>query len=149
MNNINHIKENAGRRQTSRSGAITGTTDNTISNTISNTIRSRRKPARIRARKVAAMLILFLVLVLSGFCGRRVMNALAKDSACVTVPAPSGKYYTSVLINEGDSLWSLAKKYGAGSGRDTLDYIRELRQINRLAGDTIHAGHYLTVIYYK
>ena len=62
---------------------------------------------------------------------------------------PAEKYYTSIRIEEGDSLWSLAKKYGAGSDRDTLNYVRELRQINRLAGDTIHTGHYLTVIYYK
>lgn len=57
------------------------------------------------------------------------------------------KYYTSIYIEEGDSLWTLAKQY-AYEGISTTDYINELKKINSLDSDTIHSGCYLLVSYY-
>ena len=119
--------------------------DNNPDRTRVRAAHAARRCRTVRAEKAYALLLLLFVLVFSGFCGRRVVNAAASGSD----QPPVEKYYTSIQIREGDTLWSLAKEYGAGSGRDTVDYIRELQQINRLSGDTILAGNYLTVIYYK
>lgn len=57
------------------------------------------------------------------------------------------KLYTSVYIQEGDTLWSIAEEY-VSEEYDTIDdYIDELQQMNHI-GDVIHAGCYLTVSYY-
>ncbi len=106
--------------------------------------RNRRHQLR-RMKKILTMFSLFLVLVISGLCGKGVVNSMAKES-----PAePVSRYYTSVRVEEGDSLWSIAKEYGTNSGKSMSEYITELQQINHLAGDTIHAGNYLTVFYYR
>ena len=46
-------------------------------------------------------------------------------------------------------LWELANQYKDGSSMSTHEYVDQLRQMNSLKKDTIHAGQYLTVVYYK
>ncbi len=58
------------------------------------------------------------------------------------------KYYTSIYIEEGDSLWSIAEQY-AYEGISTVDYINELKKINSLKNENIKAGCYLLVSYYS
>ena len=62
--------------------------------------------------------------------------------------SPYKKYYTSICLEEGDTLWSIAVRYNVHSDKSTEEYVRELRRMNGLSDDTIHAGHYLTVSYY-
>ena len=60
------------------------------------------------------------------------------------------KYYTSVQVEDGDSLWSIAKEYSdVDSDASYTDYIDEVKQINHISGDDIHAGEYLTIPYYS
>lgn len=59
------------------------------------------------------------------------------------------KYYTSIQIQEGDSLWGLAQEYGATAYINSEDYIAEVKEINHLQGDEIHSGQYLTIPYYS
>ena len=42
-----------------------------------------------------------------------------------------------------------ANQYKDGSSMSTHEYVDQLRQMNSLKKDTIHAGQYLTVVYYK
>lgn len=59
------------------------------------------------------------------------------------------KYYTSVQINPGDTLWSIANTYYAGSNMETAEYIKEIKRLNNLSTDNITSGQYITVIYYS
>mgnify|MGYP000658189796 CR=1 FL=1 len=59
------------------------------------------------------------------------------------------KYYTSIHLKDGDTLWSIAQTYCADSEESVEEYVRELRQMNSLSDDHIDAGHYLTIRYYK
>ncbi|MCR4674288.1 MAG: LysM peptidoglycan-binding domain-containing protein [Lachnospiraceae bacterium] len=59
------------------------------------------------------------------------------------------KYYTSVLVEDGDSLWSLANEYSSEEYRDNHDYIKEVKQINHISSDEIHEGSYLLMPYYN
>ncbi len=59
------------------------------------------------------------------------------------------KLYTSVLIEEGDSLWSIASEHACPEYSDTSKFIREVMSINHLTDeDSIHEGAYLVIPYY-
>lgn len=58
------------------------------------------------------------------------------------------KYYTSIQIQRGDNLWELANEYITSEYTSMNDYIHEVKSLNSLESDTIHAGQYLTVPYY-
>lgn len=59
------------------------------------------------------------------------------------------RYYKSILINEGDSLWKIAVQYCPDGAMQVREYMNELKQINQLEDDTIHSGCYLTIIYFE
>lgn len=60
------------------------------------------------------------------------------------------KYYASIPIAEGDTLWSIAKTHMGDHYDSVEDYIEELRRINSLNGDdSIKTGMYLIVPYYS
>ena len=59
------------------------------------------------------------------------------------------KYYTSILIREGDTLWSIARTYMDLHYSSEEDYIRELCRINRLSDEELRAGMYLIIPYFS
>ena len=59
------------------------------------------------------------------------------------------KYYTSLEIQSGDTLWSIASRYADEAYISVEDYIKEIKVINHLPSDMIIEGHYLTVFYYS
>jgi cell division protein YceG involved in septum cleavage len=58
------------------------------------------------------------------------------------------KQVTSVEIQKGDTLWSIASRYKSDDYDDLNEYIAEIMLSNGLASDTIHAGNYIIVPYY-
>jgi len=58
------------------------------------------------------------------------------------------KYYTSIEIQKGDSLWSIAQVYMTDEYESIHDYINELKTINSLESDYINESGFLTVAYY-
>ncbi|MBQ6230060.1 MAG: hypothetical protein IJJ74_02965 [Eubacterium sp.] len=59
------------------------------------------------------------------------------------------KYYTSISIEDGDSLWSIAEKYAAPESGSYSDFISEVKQINDLHGDQIEYGCSIVIPQYK
>lgn len=64
-------------------------------------------------------------------------------------PVYRNKYFTSIKIEEGDSLWSIASEYISQEYEGIEEYIDELRIMNDLKSDTIHYGQNLTVAYFS
>lgn len=58
------------------------------------------------------------------------------------------KTVTSVKIEKGDSLWSIASHYFTDEYKDMNVYIEEIKFSNGLTSDTIHEGRYIIVPYY-
>ena len=57
--------------------------------------------------------------------------------------------YKSIVIQEGDSLWSLAERHiDSESETAVKEYIKELKQINQLESETIQTGEHLIIPYY-
>ena len=61
----------------------------------------------------------------------------------------SEKYYKSIEIKAGDTLWSIAEEYRDINSETVNEYIKVLKEMNHLLSDDIHEGQYLTVVYYK
>lgn len=61
------------------------------------------------------------------------------------------KYYKSIKIQKGDSIWNIAKSYMSTEYDSVYDYIDELASINNMDADRldeIQEGDYLMVAYY-
>lgn len=59
------------------------------------------------------------------------------------------KYYTTIQVEEGDSLWSIAETYYSPDYSDYNEYIAEVKSINNMNNDNIKKGSYLVIPYYK
>lgn len=59
------------------------------------------------------------------------------------------KYYISISIKKGDTLWSIASEYMTAEYDNIEEYILEVKRINHISGDTIYTGRYLTVPCYS
>lgn len=60
------------------------------------------------------------------------------------------KYYTSIVIEEGDTLWSIADQYMDRNVQGKIAYIDEVKSINHIHdGDRITVGQMLIVPYYS
>ncbi|MGF7144272.1 cell division protein YceG involved in septum cleavage [Anaerotaenia torta] len=58
------------------------------------------------------------------------------------------KLVTCVEIQKGDTLWSIASRYYTDEYSDMNEYIREIKESNRMVSDVIHPGNYIVVPYY-
>ncbi|MBE5960498.1 MAG: LysM peptidoglycan-binding domain-containing protein [Lachnospiraceae bacterium] len=59
------------------------------------------------------------------------------------------KTVTSVQIESGNTLWSIAKEYYTEDCGSFNSYVEEIKRANGLDSDEIHAGCYLIVPYYE
>lgn len=88
-------------------------------------------------RTVVAILLLLFVIVIGGSISGLARARKAKED--------SYKYYTSILIEKGDTLWSIASEHMTPEYDRIEDYICEVRRLNHIFGDGIYAGEYLTI----
>ena len=73
-------------------------------------------------------------------------------SSIKTQAAPADKtykYYTSIQVESGDTLWNIACEYMTDDYSNINTYIDEICSINQLTDCQIHAGEYLTIPYYS
>lgn len=97
-------------------------------------------------RRISLVLLTFIVIVLGMLIGTNLLN-----SSHISASREYEKelYYKTIEVKEGDTLWTIADEYMDGEFDNKEDYINEIREINHVHDDTIHAGAYLTVPYYE
>lgn len=59
------------------------------------------------------------------------------------------KYYTSIQIESGDTLWEIANEYITDEYTSLNEYMSEVCSINHISKDEIHAGQYIVIPYYS
>ncbi len=59
------------------------------------------------------------------------------------------KYYTSIEVKSGDTLYSIANTYMSAGYSSADEYINEVMNMNHLSSTTIKAGEYLAIPYYS
>lgn len=106
---------------------------------------SRRK--KKAAYKLAGILLtVIIVIALSVFLSDRLVSAHDNaDSHSSDRP----KYYKSIQIKAGDTLWQIAEQNMSNEYDSITDYILEVKRINNLASDNIQSSQYLMIPYYS
>ncbi len=114
------------------------------------TIQERQKRAMIKKRKQIAKrrMILLLAALFVITLGSVVFGTIFSKAKNPSADITQYKYYKSITIEQGDSLWSIAEKYCTDAYEDTREYVDELKELNSLTSDIIHEGQHLLVTYY-
>ena len=102
---------------------------------------SRRQ--REAAQKRVAVMFCSIIAVIM------ICSVMLSTTNTQAAPAETtNKYYTSIQIESGDTLWAIASEYISDDYTDMNEYIREVCSINHISEDEIHAGQYIVVPYY-
>ena len=108
------------------------------------TIRESREREAVNGEKKVLCIALCIAVII--VIGSFLLGSVRAQAASAEV---TQKYYTSIQINSGDTLWSIAEDYITEDYRDMNEYIDEVCSINKICRDEIHAGAYITVPYYS
>lgn len=105
----------------------------------------RKREAVVRRQRGLLAVVVILIVAFGILLGTSI-NALASSEKDI---ASYNKYYVSIRIESGDTLWTIADEYVEGFNLSKLDYITEVCQINGISEDNIHAGDYIVVPYFS
>ena len=98
-------------------------------------LRMQRRKAAIRKRFYCSVALLAISVLLI-FGTAHITNAGTQDTTRT-------KYFTSIQVESGTSLWDIAQEYM------TDEYIKEVKAINHMKNDLIYGGSYLCIPYYS
>ena len=99
--------------------------------------RTKRRNRRVLTLFTAALLVLVVGIAFFAFFGKA-------DGSSDRV-----KKLTSVYVEKGDSLWSIAEEYYTPECGSMKEYVREIKNTNSLDSNTIRYGYTLLVPYYE
>lgn len=103
-----------------------------------------RRAARVRYKR---KLISWIVMAFIAF--GIILFGSIHIFASSTDNRPFNKYYTSVRVQDGDTVWSIADRYIDDASVDKRDYVDEVCKLNNLTDGQIHSGDYIVVSYYS
>ena len=101
-----------------------------------------RREAQVRAQKWCIALTIVFVIIVGVLFGISVQVFAEEDTPTVS------KYYKSICVEAGDTLWDIAEEYVKDVEVSRQAYIDEVCQLNGICEDEIYAGEYIVVAYY-
>lgn len=113
---------------------------------------SKRRLRRIAKRRRQVFIQKFFIFIITFITILSLSISLGSNFAAAQDEEdsrPRQKYYKSIELAPGDTLWDIAAEYMDESYDSINDYIKELKDINGLTSDQIQEGQYLTVSYYN
>ena len=119
------------------------TYNNNISARANQSLQRRACIVRLEKSILACAIILFLSLcIILGSSVRTLANAHSAKTM--------NKYYTSIQIESGDTLWNIAEQYSVRGIASQEEIMNEICEINRISKDDIlHSSEYIVVPYYS
>ena len=109
--------------------------------------RRRKLQRQHRARMKRLLAVIFVLII--GTCGITFGSAFASAHEIPTEDPVSCKYFQSIEITKGDSLWNLADSYMSEEYASKEEYIEDIVKLNHLESTTIYDGQKLIVPYYS
>ncbi len=118
---------------------------------MNTTLSERRiRNNRIRRRRELRQRFFTLVLTLILSAGISVTFFSFRTKAQSSDEDIQYKYYKSIVIEAGDTLWDLAEEYGASEHYESRqEYIEEVIRMNGLSDEQITAGQYIIIPYFS
>ena len=116
------------------------------------TIQERQERARMKRRKQLAKRKMFFLLVAIFVItlGSIVFGSIFSSAKDPDADIPRYKYYKSITIEQGDSLWSIAGKYMKNGPYDSRkEFMEEIAELNQLTSTKIIKGQNLIVPYFE
>ena len=114
-----------------------------ISQKANESLNRRAHKVMVQKRVIALVGILIVSLLI-------LLGSSIRTFASSRNNEPLHKYYTSIRIENGDSLWSLADQYTVDGVYDRDAFIEETRSLNQLSDQNeLHTGDYIVVGYYS
>ncbi len=108
--------------------------------------RNRIRRQRIaRQQRIALVMIIAIIMFLVMFLASSIILEAETDTYI-----PEYKYYKSITVNAGDTLWNIAAdNYSSDHYESINSYIDEICSINNILGDEIGAGEDIVVPYFS
>lgn len=112
---------------------------------------SKRTDKQIRKIKTfkPGIITLLVIIVCSCYFGSFFSSAHNTDTSQEHIRE---KYYRSIEIQKGDSIWKIASENVSEEYQSLYEYIDEILAINNislLSADKIQEGDYLTIAFYR
>lgn len=105
--------------------------------------KNRNKSKRNKSRRLQFFYFLTAVVCI-------LFSAILTSGNTVDVANSSRyKYFTSIEIEAGSSLWDIAQEYMTEEYDSPEEYIEEVKQINHMSDDLVYEGSYLCIPYYS
>jgi len=112
---------------------------------INKSVINRRRRQK-QVRKNILFIVLFVMMVFSLSIIFLSFSAHAKDKE----NQPSFKYFKSIEVSSGDTLWSIANEHIDNAHyKNTKEYIAEVKKMNSLTSNQIIAGRHIIIPYYS
>ena len=116
--------------------------NNNISAKANESLTKRERAVKMQKRIIFITLVTIVSLII--LLGSSI-HALANSND----NRPVNKYYTSITVEDGDTLWDIADEYISGYNVDKAEYVNEISELNNLSDGNIHAGQSIVVAYYS
>ncbi len=109
---------------------------------------SRKK--RIRMMHIYQMFPLYFLTFFLILCFALALSGRLASASATRDADPGGlqKRYTSIEIQPGDSLWSIASGHMSAGYGSVQEYIEDIKALNNMKDDEIHSGHFIIIPYY-
>lgn len=105
---------------------------------------SLRRGAEVHRNILFALLTTIFVLLCM-----LIGSSMASSGQSKAAQNDSYKYYTSIEIERGDTLWNIAEEYMTPEYGSVQEYVDEIKAVNDLGDDEIHSGQYLMIPYFS
>lgn len=102
----------------------------------------RKRQQEVRKHIVLLCISVILVCSLSFIMSSSFSKASAPNSETY-------KYYKSIQIKSGDSLWTIANEYMDYHYTSISEYIDEVKVMNCITDEAVKAGNYIIIPYYS
>ena len=109
-----------------------------------NSISRRRRQLQVRRNICMLVLSIMAVVLLSVF-----VISISTQASDLKHTAKY-KYYKSIKVSKGDTLWSIAKEnIDADHYKNVQEYVNEIKTMNSIKSDHIVSGSSLIIPYYS
>ncbi len=104
-----------------------------------------RRQRIVRRQRIALALVIAIIVFLFMFLASTLVLEAETDTFM-----PEYKYYKTVTVHAGDTLWSIATDNFSGKHYEDINsYLDEICSINNILGDEINAGEDIVVPYFS